>query len=691
MERIGFIWEYKVDMKKEWVRKIVSIGMIALVIGAVCFCLCFYNYYNGQPEDISENNIAAIEAQPEKSAEEVQQSSDEEQDNDYTYEGYLDINAVIDGGTGARSHKLYIQQDRCCFFLPSYTLEGHATWQFDEETYEITVDGKKITSGDRLEMPEEERVIDIKQSESGQTVEYKLEVMRSECIPAVYVDTDSHSMQYLEKDKEHEEMGQFQCITDTGEVDSEGELDKISGRGYSSFSASKKSYTITFENPQDVMQMGSACKWVLQANAYDLTRMRNKTVYDMAKDIGVPYAVDSAYADVYFNGEYAGNYLLCEKIEVATDRVDIGDAYLLEGIFAGRSEEDINFIQGKAGWYEVRNPQEVTEEDLAYLQTYMDDIVEMIEECDTEEEYKQLQQYIDIDSFAQMYILDELTNEPDLNRASTFYFIIDEGDKQKLYAGPVWDYDRSMGNVEGAKYEYLTCLSPGLGEKLFACEYFRRDVTERFVSLYEPVITQYLDDTIQRYYETICASIRMDEIRWGSPKNNSYTNFNAEYTTFEDAVEYMTYYLNVRYQLVRGYLYEPEQYHQVEFVNTGSRLEYDSRRYWVKDGEKIPDEVLTYLREIFECDGWSFEDGGHCQVNRPILGDMKLYSYAEERQPEETQEEAAVQENESTGYSKRFVLLCMMTAAGGAGICGIILGCAVQIMRYRKKEKSREN
>lgn len=688
---IGFIREYRADMKREWVRKIVSIGILALLAGAVFFCAYFYRHYDGQTEEMEESNAVTIEAKVEEESIEPEENQESEENNNYDFEGFLDIYAVIGGGTGGRGHKLYVQQDTCCFFLPSYAMEGHVTWQFDEETYEITVDGKKITDGDILEMPEEEQFITVRQAESGQAVEYKLKVMQSECIPAVYVDTDSHSMQYLEQDKEHEEMGQFRCITDTGEVDSEGGLDKISGRGYSSFSAGKKSYTITFENPQDVIQMGSAGKWVLQANAYDLTRMRNKTVYDLAKDMGVPYAVDSAYVDVYFNGEYAGNYLLCEKIEVAPNRIDIGDGYLLEGIFAGRSEEDISFIQGKAGWYEVKNPQEVTEEELAFLQTYMDDIVEMIEECDTEEEYKKLQQYIDIDSFAQMYILDELTNEPDLNRASTFYFIMDEGEGRKLYAGPVWDYDRSLGNVEGARYEYLTCLSPGLGEKLFACAYFRQDVTERFASLYEPVITQYLNDIIRRYYETICASIRMDEIRWDSPKNNSYTNFNAEYISFEDAVEYMTYYLNVRYQLVRGYLYEPEQYHQIEFVNTASRLEYDSRRYWVRDGEKIPDEVLAYLRENFECDGWSYEDGRHCQVNRPIFGDMKLYSYAEEKQTEEVQKEVVVQESESTGYSKRFVLLCMMVAAGGAGICGIILGCAVQIIRCRKKEKSRES
>lgn len=680
-------------MRKELIQRIISIAIIVLFIGVILFCVYYYNRYYAKPEEAGQDNSVMIEDGTQTEEEKQQEASgaEEEKTEEYSYdfEGYLDISAAVASEAGTRNIKLYIQQDMCYFFLPSYAAAGQAVWQFDEEKYGITLDGQKIKSGDALAW-EEKQLICISRMPDEQSVEYKLNVMKSEVIPAMYIDTDSQAMTYLEQDKEHEETGSFQCIGDAGEIDSEGKLSKISGRGYSSFNAKKKSYTITTQEEQNVLGMGSAYKWVLQANAYDLTRMRNKIAYDMAKDIGVPYAVDSGYVDVYFNGEYAGNYLLCEKIEAAHNRVDIGDAYLLEAIFASRSEEEIDFIQGNAGWYEVKNPEEITEEDLEFLKTYMDHIVEVIEGCETEEEYQQLQQYIDIDSFAQMYILDELTNEPDLNRASTFYFILDEGASRKLYAGPVWDYDRSMGNVEGAKYEYLTCLSPGLGEKLFECEYFRRDVTERFSAQYETVIAYYLEHAVADYVEMIRASIEMDEIRWGSSKNNTYMNFNAQYTTFDDAVRYLMYYLDTRYQLIQGYLYEPDQYHQIEFVNSGSRQEYDSRRYWLKDGEKVPEEVMMYLQEIFSCDGWAYEDGRHCQINRPVFTDMKVYSYVDESESAEIEPEPEAMEPESSGYSKRFVLFCMFVSAIGAGVCGIVLGWLVQIIRYKRKEKSRE-
>ena len=40
-------------------------------------------------------------------------------------------------------------------------------------------------------------------------------------------------------------------------------------------------------------------------------------------DLGLAYTSESTYVDLYVNGEYYGNYLLIESVEVGTDRVDI--------------------------------------------------------------------------------------------------------------------------------------------------------------------------------------------------------------------------------------------------------------------------------------------------------------------------------------------------------------------------------
>ncbi len=56
------------------------------------------------------------------------------------------------------------------------------------------------------------------------------------------------------------------------------------------------------------------------------------------------------------------------------------------------------------------------------------------------------ERYIDLDSFAAMYLMDLITNEVDANDYSTFYYIL----QGKIYAGPAWDYDRAVFAKIGA-------------------------------------------------------------------------------------------------------------------------------------------------------------------------------------------------------------------------------------------------
>lgn len=170
----------------------------------------------------------------------------------------------------------------------------------------------------------------------------------------------------------------------------------------------------------------------------------------------------------------------------------------------------------------------------------MDEVARLIEESDSLEAYERLKEMVDIESFIQMFLLDEISNEADLNRASTFYFVADDG---KLYAGPVWDYDRSMGNVKSSQYELLDCFTVGLGEKLFKSPYFRQDVADSYNARYRKLLDHYETSYIDEQKAKINASIGMDTIRWGDEDANRYTIFNAKYDTFDEGVAYLKDYL----------------------------------------------------------------------------------------------------------------------------------------------------
>lgn len=540
-------------------------------------------------------------------------------------EGFEEIALEIEVPGGDQEILLFRQQDLAYFFLPSFADLETAVWKYDEARYSLLLDGEPVRNGDRLLYTQNQPCTMVYAGKGQEAQTCSLMLMQSDTLPAVFIETDSGSMDYLNEDKTHEEVGSFLCVLADGSPDSAGRLGKVSGRGYSSFNAPKKSYGIRFAMSTDVLGMGHAKKWVLQANAYDLSRMRNRVIYDLAREMGVPYGVECAYADVYFNGEYAGNYLLCERVEVAKGRMELGDGCLMESVFASRVEEEAEystFFGSKAGWYEIKYPNHISDEKLEEMQALMDRTASLIEQSGSYEAYELLKDTVDIESFIQMFLLDELSNEADLNRASTFYFTKDDG---RLYAGPVWDYDRSLGNVKSSAYPLLDCFTVGPGEILFRSPYFRADVAESYNARYKDLMENYASAYIEQTQKEIAASIAMDEIRWGGEADNKYTIFNDTYDTFDEGVAYLKDSFEIRYGLLDDILNNPGKYHQVEFVNTGATTEYVSQRLWVLDGEMIPEEVMEYLAQRYESDMWVYEDGGEYQPS-PVVSDVRLLS-----------------------------------------------------------------
>ena len=100
---------------------------------------------------------------------------------------------------------------------------------------------------------------------------------------------------------------------------------ELKGRGNTSWKFDKKSYQIKLDKKQNVLEMGKAKTWLLIANGGDASLMRNKLLYDMAIDNKMPYSINSEYVDLWVDGDYTGNYLLTEKVQVNENRVDFSD------------------------------------------------------------------------------------------------------------------------------------------------------------------------------------------------------------------------------------------------------------------------------------------------------------------------------------------------------------------------------
>ena len=237
---------------------------------------------------------------------------------------------------------------------------------------------------------------------------------------------------------------------------------EISLRGNSTSGAAKPPLNIRFSARVSLFGMERGRKWCLLANLYDKTMMRNFIAYSLAAEMGLPYTSECRIVEVFVNGEYLGNYTLIEPVTDGRTRVDI-DVEANEFIF----EIDMNrndgsyYFQPKYGQrMKVSRPEKVSKEGKDYLKAFFAEAEAALATHDM----AAYGEYFDIDSFVNFYIHSEITKSIDVYDFSTRYFL--KGGK--LYAGPIWDYDLSMGNVSESCNEnkYFTyCNVRGFGTK----------------------------------------------------------------------------------------------------------------------------------------------------------------------------------------------------------------------------------
>ncbi len=636
-------------MDRETIKRyVINICCIFALVSIVIFCIIYsrVNFSNG-----IKNNLTETESN----------EGQEDAVNDVSEEGYEDIELCLPVSDSiCQNVKLYRQGENCCFFLPSYCDLDSLIINFDEEIYDVSVNDKALHSGDKINgYYDDSARIEIKKDNVQR--QYNLCIMKSSNLPAIFISTANGTMDFINQKKTNTEPGELICINEDGSIENSGILDEIKLHGNTSTTPHKKTYQISFSSDQGLLSMAPAVKWILQANAYDGSFMRNKLVYDIARQMGLRYAIEAEYADVWFNDEYAGNYLICEKVETGKNRVDITvpnienndeyselwrmaevmdeegcryynfaeepdyeTGYLIEAnnIIVGSDNLRINdedcYFTSDYGIYEVKSPKKVSKNQLDYIRGYMMEVERLIEDCDSAEKYECLKEYIDTDSFAIMYILDILTNNVDANNYSTFYYIDSDKDETKLYAGPVWDYDLAFGNDTRGKFINLNGFDNGLCEELIKNEQFKNEVVNMFNIRMTAISEDYVDGFWQYEYNYIKDSVKMDKACY---KRTWIDWPNPSYTTFDEEREYLKYYYDNRFALVKEMLNNNELFSDVVFMN-GNR----GRTCYVRNGEILPYEIMNYVESLYGCKGWSIDEGVSYEYGRPVFGDMILHA-----------------------------------------------------------------
>ena len=141
-------------------------------------------------------------------------------------------------------------------------------------------------------------------------------------LPVLYINTEGG--QAITSKEEYLSGDMFiQNNTETDAAMYSGAL-KIKGRGNTTWNWPKKPYRLKLDKKTDLFGMGKNKNWVLLANYLDECMLRNTTGFQVAEQLGLT-TMQCVWTDVILNGEYVGNYQLCEQIRIDDTRVDIFD------------------------------------------------------------------------------------------------------------------------------------------------------------------------------------------------------------------------------------------------------------------------------------------------------------------------------------------------------------------------------
>ncbi len=497
---------------------------------------------------------------------------------------YDGIEYVLDNDTNTVINVQTVDEKNYLFLPSSANLEK-MDFKFDTDRLEISKldiektvvvkNGESLNLKDLFDKEEELYVVELKFFDKDKLIsETELNIMKSKNLNSMYIKSKSEKENrlYVDKSKKNRPKADMVYLDKDGNLIYNDELKQIKSRGNSTWRYPKKPYQIKLKEKFDLLETNikdEANKtWIVLANYGDSTLIRNSISLDIAKYMEIPYTPNSRHIDLYYDGEYRGNYLLIEKTQIKKGRVDINNlekdfdeanpdkklkkektiiaknklnntvqyvkdiknpkdisgGYLLELDFDNRAEEEMSYFVSDSGQYVVsKEPEYLSKEAIDYIselyQKFEDSVFNGGKHPKTNKDYTE---FIDLDTIVKYYLHLEFICDIDAFWSSTFFF--KTKDEYKLYAAPVWDCDNTFNKSLGLEnYDFLICATRSLPNKLLNIKSFREEVKNYYAEELAPIIENNILNSsnkniksIDEYKEMLKHSHAMDKVLWNT-------------------------------------------------------------------------------------------------------------------------------------------------------------------------------
>lgn len=521
-----------------------------------------------------------------------------------------------------------------CFLNREIDLEVH----YADNQARLAIDEQRYVDGDIWEQISGESVHNLKLTGifGAACMEKTVQVLISENLPVMMVTVqDRESLQSSEdfSNKKYLENGELTLLDPDGNLVCSQHMQTFKVRGNLTATLDKKPYTFSLREPVAMLGMNPGMKWNLLANATDGSYIRNKLVLDLANAASDTYEPDGEFVELYLNGMYQGLYLLTEAANIEEKRVNISpsDDWFLEMELDFRMEDGTPYVITNEGQIiEIETENWVSEDDKQEVVTRLNDIESALDSEDgiSQISGKHLSELIDFESWAQVWLIEEISGDHDTGIASQFAYMSKDADSL-LYAGPVWDFDGTMGNVHTAMFANPVALTTSIANsrpegdanqnRWLAAMYqnpdFRKALEETYETAFLEPFKDILDKQIGVYMAQIHRAAVLDTLRWHEncfewmfvlpddlnvPEDGDYTRFDV----LDCQVGMVSDFLAAKYDFLNRLFVEHKDFCIVTAENNAPFYNQDYNHttyYWVERGTAI-----TNL-PIYKAEGYQFK------------------------------------------------------------------------------------
>lgn len=442
-----------------------------------------------------------------------------------------------------------------------------------------------------------------------------LHVMQSANLRALYLwsdDPEQCGREWLEDCERHERSttASMALISAEGRISHAGDITKLRGRGNGTWEEAKRGYQFKLDIKADLLDTGMPDErnktWVLLANASDPTMLHNRIALDMGLELGLQETSHSEYVDLYYDGDYRGTYLLCEKVEVNQGRVDVLDyetilkrlnnavgqreldelsigeavnshgnaftyaegliesnspadgSYLIEMESAVTLNDRCHFSLSDGSMYAVKNPENASQAMMNYVSTRLEEAWQAVSHRGVNPATGLgIDDYFDVDSFARLALLHELSQNFDGFHYSSTYFVLPAGEG-RFTAGPPWDFDLAFAPSSVALLEHYPNYQDDIGFKesagwlsaFYTCQSFRDAMQVIYRDELYPMLQSILLGggegrylrSLESYQQEIAASQAMNYRLWSLKYSWHYQPVDS----FDAAVEQLRAFVRKR-------------------------------------------------------------------------------------------------------------------------------------------------